>query len=329
MRLSLTIISVGMMRTLWVLAFSSVAFPQVRPAVMPEISTSNLPVNLPAQPIGPNDLISVSVYDAPEFTRAVRVGADGQIRFPMLKSKIKALGSLPSDLETSIAEALAVEDLIVDPFVTVEVVEYASRPINVTGAVRRPLTFQAAGPVTLLDAIARAEGLTLEAGPEILVSRLDPDPSNVNARTVQRIPVKELMEASDPNLNLKLEGGEEIRVPEVGKVFVLGNVHKPGAFAVQEASETTVLKMLALSEGLMPFASRKAYIYRREDTTGPKNEIAIELKKIMDRKAPDVALMANDILYIPDNSGRRTTMMAIERALAFGSTAGATALIYK
>jgi polysaccharide export outer membrane protein len=317
-----------MPRTLLVLAFSAAAFPQVRPAVMPEISTSNLPVNLPAQKIGPNDLISVSVYDAPEFTRAVRVDADGLIRFPMLKAKINAEGALPSELETVIARALTAEELIVEPFVTVEVVEYASRPISVTGAVRKPLTFQAAGSVNLLDAIARAEGLSLEAGSEILVSCPAHDPSDATARLVHRIPVKELMDASDPNLNLKLEGGEEVRVPEVGKVFVLGNVHKPGAFPVQSASETSVLKMLALSEGLMPFAAKQAYIYRRKGAADSKTEIPIELKKIMDRKAPDVLLMANDILYVPDNSGRRAAMMAIERALAFGSTAGATALIY-
>jgi polysaccharide export outer membrane protein len=318
-----------MMRSFLALAFAAAAFPQTRPAVTPEISTSNLPVNLPAQPIGPNDLISVSVYDAPEFSRAVRVGADGQIRFPILKSKINAQGELPPALEQSIADALAAEDLIVDPFVTVEVVEYASRPINVTGSVRKPLTFQAVGPVTLLDAVAHAEGLSLEAGPEILVSKPAPDSSGPGARLVQRIPVKELMEASDPNLNLKLEGGEEIRVPEVGKVFVLGNVHKPGAFTVQEASETTVLKMLALSQGLMPFAAKQAYIYRREAGASSKTEIPIALKKIMDRKAPDVPLLANDILYVPDNTGRRTAMVALEKALSFGTTAGATALIYK
>src|ERR1700732_998451 len=115
------------MRTLLLLAFASVASPQIRTAVMPEISATSLPVTLPAQKIGPNDLISVSVYDAPEFTRAVRVGADGLIRFPMLKAKINAEGSLPSDLETVIAQALTAEDLIVEPFVTVQVVEYSSR----------------------------------------------------------------------------------------------------------------------------------------------------------------------------------------------------------
>jgi polysaccharide biosynthesis/export protein len=316
------------MRTLLILALSSVAFPQTRPAVMPEISTYNLPVNLPAQPIGLNDMISVSVYDAPEFTRTIRVGADGQIRFPMLRARIDAQGALPSELEARISEALMAEDLIVEPFVTVQVVEYASRPINVIGAVRKPLTFQAVGPVTLLDAVARAEGLTLEAGPEILVSRPDPGASDPSSRLVQRIPVKALLEGSDPDLNIKLVGGEEIRVPETGKVFVMGNVHKPGAFPVQEISETTILKMLALSEGLTPFAAKIAYIYRREGPTGPKTEIPVELKKIMDRKSPDVPLMANDILYIPDNTGRRNTVMALERLATFGSTAGATALIY-
>ena len=276
--------------------------------------------NLPAQKIGPNDLVYVSVYDAPEFTRAVRIDADGQMRFPMLKAKITAQDALPADLETAIAGALVAEDLIVEPFVTVSVVEYASRPINVTGAVRRPLTFQAVGPVTLLDAIARAEGLTVEAGPEILLGR---------AGSTQRISVKELMEGSNPELNRALNGGEEIRVPENGKVFVVGNVHKPGAFAMQDSGETTVLKMLAMSEGLMPFASKQAYIYRQEGGAGSKAEIPIELKKIMDRKSPDVALAANDILYIPDNSGRRMAMTALEKALSFGSTAGATALVYR
>ena len=61
---------------------------------------------------------------------------------------------------------------------------------------------------------------------------------------------------------------------------------------------------------------------------GSKNEIPIELRKIMERKQPDAPLMANDILYIPDNSGKRAGLAALEKILLFGSTAGATALVY-
>jgi polysaccharide export outer membrane protein len=147
---------------------------------------------------------------------------------------------------------------------------------------------------------------------------------------VQRIPVRGLIDAADPELNLKLEGGEEIRVPEAGKVFVLGNVKKPGAFPVNDASDTTVLKMLALSEGLMSFTSKVAYIYRREGGTGgKKNEIEIPLQKIVHRKAPDVTLQANDILYIPDDSGRRATATVLDRIAGFGSATASGVLIYK
>jgi polysaccharide export outer membrane protein len=234
---------------------------------------------------------------------------------------------MPNDLEDVIAKALAEEDLIVEPFVTVTVVEYSSRPISVAGAVRSPVTFQASAPVTLLEAVTRAGGLTEDAGSEILISKSQTGPSGLRTALVQRIPVKALIDSADPDANLRLTGGEEVRVPEAGRVFVVGNVKKPGAFVVRDGSETSVLKLLALAEGLSPFASKQAYIYRTEGS-GPKNEIAIELSKIMDRKAADAALLPNDVLYIPDNRGRRLGMAALERILAFGSTAGATALIY-
>jgi len=283
--------------------------------------------NLPAQKIGPRDLIAIQVYDSPEFTRTVRVGADGQIRLPMLKQKIQAEGLMPNDLETAVADALVGEGLIIDPFVTITVAEYSSRPISVAGAVKSPLTFQASGPVTLLEAVTRAGGLTAEAGPEILISKTQPGPNGEPAALIQRIPAKALFDSADRESNLKLTGGEEIRIPEAGKVFVVGNVKRPGAFAVQDGSETSVLKILALAEGLAPFAGKQAFIYRRE-ASGSKNEIPIELGKIMERKAPDAPLLPDDVLYIPDNHGKRLGMAALEKLLMFGTTAGATALIY-
>lgn len=299
--------------------------PSAAPAQVRQ-SPEAAPANLPAQRIGANDLIAIAVYDAPELTRTVRVGADGFIRLPMLKRRVKAEGLMPGELESSIASALLAEQLIVDPFVTVTIAEYNSRPISVAGAVRQPLTFQAAEPVTLLEALNRAGGLAPEAGPEILVSRAQSGPDGTVTSLVQRILVKGLINAADPTLNVSLIGGEEIRVPEVGKVYVIGNVKRPGAFAVQDGVESTVLKMLAMSEGLMPYASKDAYIYRRE-ANGSKNEIRVPLSQIMQRKAPDASLMANDILYVPDNKGRRLTLGVLEKVAVFGAGAS-TALIY-
>ncbi|MGA2578107.1 MAG: polysaccharide biosynthesis/export family protein [Bryobacteraceae bacterium] len=303
--------------------FAPVTCAQTRPTA----ATESQGANLPAQPIGANDLVAISVYDAPELTRSVRVSTDGFIRLPMLKQRVKAQGLMPGELESAIAKALQAEQIIVDPFVTVTVSEYNSHPISVAGAVKQPLTFQATGPVTLLEAITRAGGLAPEAGPEILVTRSQPGADGAPSALVQRILVKGLIDAADPTLNIVLNGGEEIRVPESGKIYVIGNVRVPGAFPVGDGTESTVLKMLALSQGLMPYAAKEAYIYRREGN-GSKNEIPIPLNQIMERKAPDTPLLANDILYIPDNKSRRMTLGVLEKIAAFGTGVGASALVY-
>jgi polysaccharide biosynthesis/export protein len=282
--------------------------------------------NLPAQAIGPNDMVAVSVYGAPELTRTIRVGADGLIRLPMLTTRIKAAGLYPADLETAIAKAIEADQILVDPFVTVTIAEYQSRPISVAGAVKAPLVFQAEGPTTLLEAISRAQGLSENAGPEVVVSRVQTGLDGKLAPVVQRIPVRGLIDNADASLNMVLTGGEEIRVPEAEKIYVVGNVKRPNAFRVQNASGSTVLQLLALCEGLAPYSAKVAYIYR-PDGSGNKKEIAVPLQKIMRRQAPDFAVIANDIFYVPDNTAKRLTMTALDKIVSFGSAAG-TAVIY-
>ena len=305
----------------------SVALAQ-QSASRPVSVPSEVGANLPAQAVGFNDLLSVSVYDAPELSRTIRVGADGYIRLPMLKARVKVDGLYPADIEVAIGAALQQEQILVQPFVTVTIAEYHSRPISVAGAVKMPLVFQAESAITLLEAVARAQGLREDAGREILVSRVQPGPDGESVTLTRRVSVRGLIDEADPDLNLQLLGGEEIRVPEVSKIYVMGNVKRPGAFPVQDGFDTTIMQMLALAEsGLMPFANRQAFIYRRESGGGNKNEIPVSLDKIMKRQAPDVTLIANDILYIPDNHGKRVGIAALEKLLMFGTAAG-TAMIY-
>jgi polysaccharide export outer membrane protein len=294
-----------------------------RPALRESTADS---ASLPVQKIGPDDLLGLTVYDSPELTRNIRVSRDGSIRLPMLRQRIQVAGLWPAEVETAIAEALKKEEVMVDPVVSVSVSEYRSRPIKVVGAVKRPITFQASGEVTLLDAISRAEGLSDDAGPELLISKSQPGSDGKPMTLVQRVPVKALIDAADPESNLRLEGGEEIRVPDAGKVYVVGNVKKPGAFAIKDSSETSIMRLLALSEGLLPYSAKQAFIYRKE-ASGGKNEIPIDLEKIIQRKAPDVTLIANDVLYVPDRAGRKSVMSALEKSLPLGA-AVSSALIW-
>jgi polysaccharide biosynthesis/export protein len=284
---------------------------QPRTSLMEEVGKDNLP----AQKLGIDDLVAVSVYDAPELTRSVRVEPDGTIHLPLLKEGVQAAGLLPRELEAGVAAALKSGEVLVDPVVQITVVEYHSRPIAVMGAVKKPVTFQAVGAVTLLGALARAEGLSDEAGTEIVLTRED--------GAVERIPVKRLLNEADPAVNFVLHGGEEIRVPEAGKIFVVGNVRKPGAFLVRDGSEDSVLKLVALAEGLAPFSYKQAFIYRA------KQEIPIELDQILKRKTPDVPLQVGDVLYVPDNKGKRLTATVLDRIAGFGSATASGLVIWR
>src|SRR5579884_2285186 len=191
--------------------FAATALPQQQDHTPPSsIPYENDPGNLPAQPIGPNDLLAVSVYDSPELTRTIRVNRDGEIRLPMLHN---------------------------------------------------PIVFQATHPITLLDAIARAGGISEDAGSEILV-RHEISQGDDPQWVTETVPVRQLIDQADQKLNITLHGGEQVLVPEAKKIYVVGNVRKPGAFPVRNDENTTVLQALALSEGLMPFTAKQAYIYR-------------------------------------------------------------------
>jgi polysaccharide export outer membrane protein len=271
---------------------------------------------LPAQPIGPDDLLSLQVSDIPELSRTFRVSSDGTLKLPLIDHRLKVAGLMPVDIENSLAAELKAAGILVDPVVSVGVVDYRSRPVSVVGAVKNPLTFEAMSDSTLLDAIAKAGGLAPEAGPVILLSRKGDS-------EIQRIPTRGLIDAADPALNVRLKGGEEVRIPEVGKIFITGNVKLPGAYPMQDNSDTTLLKALALSQGTLPYSQKKAYIYRRDVATNQRKEIPVELKQIMARKSPDITIQPDDIIYIPENHGQKLTANALDRIAGTGSSVAA------
>jgi polysaccharide biosynthesis/export protein len=270
--------------------------------------------NLPAHKIEPNDLIGLAVYDAPELTRTVRVGSDGTIDLPLLREHLQAEGTLPSELEIRIADALKAERVMIRPLVTVTIIEYHGRNVSVMGAVHKPLSFEVTGAVRVMDALAKAEGLTNDAGPDLLLVR-------TSETAVIRLNVNDLIAGKTPEFNILLQGGEELRIPEARKIYVVGNVRKPGAIAVRDNSQSTVLKLLAVVEGVAPYAASQAYILRNGPDTGQRREIPIELKKILERKMPDVSLEPDDILYIPDNTRKRNALETAKTLSGLGSSA--------
>ena len=77
-----------------------------------------------------------------------------------------------------------------------------------------------------------------------------------------------------------------------------------------------------------PFTQSFAYIYR-PTVGGAKKEIPVELSKIIQRKTDDVILQPDDVLYVPEDRGKRNTMGILEKAIGFGATTASGILVWR
>ena len=136
-----------------------------------------------------------------------------------------------------------------------------------------------------------------------------------------KIKLHDLIDTVDPTYNILVHGGDVISVPRSGIVYVAGAVQSPGGYVLQErGEEVTTVKAVALAHGLSSTAkANQAVIVRQNPTTGQKEEIPVHLKTIMARKAPDVRLFPNDLLFVPDSTGKKVLYRGLESALGIGT----------
>jgi len=287
-----------------------------------EDASAAIGMNMTYEPVNSGDLLYVYVADYPEITRSYRISQDGTISIPALKDPLAVSGLTPPAVERTLAHALVDAKLLIKPVVSVAALEYRSRPVQISGAVKHPITIQALGAMRLLDALAKSDGLDSDAGTEIVILR----PNTAEGASEMHIPVQSLFDGSDPLLNVPLHGGEQIRVPRAGKLYIVGNVKNPGVYPFTEADGLSVLKAVGLCQGLLPYSYKEALVYRQVEASDHRVVITIPVSDILKQRAPDVALQANDILYVPDHSGRRAAAAALGKLTGAGSTAATIAL---
>jgi polysaccharide export outer membrane protein len=125
--------------------------------------------------IGAGDLLQIYVFDVQELSREVRVSQTGTIGIPLVPVRLHVAGLTEMQAEQKIAEVLEANGLVTHADVSVSVKEHKSKPITVVGAVPRPMVYEADRPVTLLEVLAEAGGISSDAGDTIIVSRPSQD----------------------------------------------------------------------------------------------------------------------------------------------------------
>jgi polysaccharide export outer membrane protein len=137
---------------------------------------------------------------------------------------------------------------------------------------------------------------------------------------IAELNVRGVMEAKNPQDNITVLPDDVISVPKADLVYVIGAVRKSGGFILSEREKISVLQALSLAEGLERTASaKKAKILRQVAETDNRTEILIDVKLILEGKGKDVALTANDILFIPTNGAKNVAMRGVEAALQVGT----------
>jgi polysaccharide export outer membrane protein len=278
--------------------------------------------------IGSGDLVGIEVFDVPELSREVRVNETGFISLPLIPVKVHATGLTTFQLQDKLAELLQTNGLVSAPQVSVSLKEQHSQPVTVIGAVKNPMVIQAIRQTTLLQALSQAGGIADDAGSTVIVTRpasppTGPGDSDMNNRVSGEaqtftISLGDLLESGNSTFNIPVLGGDVVSVPHAGIIYVVGAVIRPGGFVMQnDRDRMTTLKVLSLAGGTTGSAKAKqAVILRKNPNTGKRDEVPVDLNKVLHLKSEDVALQASDILFIPDSSGKRALHRAGDVAIS-------------
>src|SRR2546422_804652 len=198
----------------------------------------------PALLIGAGDLLEVGLYGVPDFKTDVRVNSSGEISLPMLGAAAVS-GLSVEQAETLIERKLSQKGLFNNPHVTVFEKEYATQGISVLGEVQKPGIYPLLGSRRLYDAISAAGGTTPKAGRYVLITRRNDPQRSVRAPLLTGAP--ESMEN-----NVPVKPGDTIVVSKAGVVYVVGDVHQPGGFVMENGNDITLLRAIALPQGTNP-----------------------------------------------------------------------------
>ena len=299
-------------------------------SAVPPMSAGN-----PATPIagdsgyvlGPGDQIGIRVAQAPELAdKPVQVDLNGYIELPWI-GRVKAAGETVHTLRGELVRAFSA--IVKDPEIIVTVDESRSQPVSILGAVTTPGVHQLQGHKTLIEVLSLAGGLRPDSGSTVNITRhAEQGPTGLPGETTDAtgrfrmasIDLQQLMEARRPELNIIVRPNDVITVPRARMVYVIGEVNKPGGYVLSERQNYSVLEALSLAGGLTTMAApQNSRILRPVEGEANRQEISLNVRRILNGQSSDSSLRAEDILFIPGSASKKAGLRAVEAAIQVGT----------
>ncbi len=262
-------------------------------------------------PIGAGDFLDIAEYHTPEFHTSVRVSTAGTVMLPLIGA-VKLAGMDEQAAARAIEAALVDKGMLLHPLVSVLVTAWVGQDVSVLGEVTRPGVYPYTVHHRLLDLLSAASGLSPNAGRLVNVFHQG-DP-----KTPHAVALDPGGTDTSSDHNPELSPGDTVQVSRAGLVYVVGDVIRPGGFAVDPVQGLTVVQALSLAWGPSQNAAVGKVLLIREQRGG-RTMIALNIRRMLRGQDPDQPVQDRDILYVPDsvakNLANRTLESAIQSAI--------------
>ena len=206
--------------------------------------------------LGAGDLLQISVFESKNLDTTVRVSSRGFVTLTLL-GQVQIKGLTAREVEIKI-EDLYRAKYIKDPHVSVFVKEHFSQRVTLVGQFENPGTYDYASKQRLLDAMALAGGLTDKAGHTVQIRRSG---KMVGEPNVFVVDLDQLIKEGRTELNIEINGGDIIFVPEAGNYFVDGAVRRPGSYTIR--NKMVLMEALLVAGGVAPYALKDSIVLIR------------------------------------------------------------------
>jgi polysaccharide export outer membrane protein len=240
--------------------------------------------------LGAGDVLSLQVWGRPELSGRHTIGPDGVISVPIAGPTQVALLTRE---EAAARVRQGLERFYEAPHVQFGVEQYTSNRITVLGRVQNPGLLNFDHPPTLLEALAKAGSLPV-IDKQATLTRC----AIFRGRDkVIWVDLKRLLNGGQTHLNLRMRPGDLVYIPDSADtmVYVLGAVHRPGAYRL--TPDMSVMDALATAGGPNEDAqAREIGVYRPARQAVER----IALQNLMDaRQRVNFALEEGDVIFVP------------------------------
>jgi polysaccharide biosynthesis/export protein len=258
--------------------------------------------------LGTGDVLTVHIYGNSDYSPVARVGLDGTIQLPLI-GNLMVDNLTVHQTQDLIAQKLKAAGMYRDPQVSVQLTDSPNQIVTVLGELhgivpvigeRRLFDVLAAvgagggggGGVGATTVVVGGGGLPSTASHVLTINRYGmTQPIVIDLGTD---PAKSAL------INIPIFPRDTIIVPRVGVVYLLGAFKTQGAIPLQQNSPITLMKIAALAGG--PGWEGRFNDLRIIRTTGTTRQmVKVDISKVINGKAPDPVLLAEDIVFLPTN----------------------------